>query len=105
MATVNAREELLEKLASRQIKCARIVAQLNPDNWDETVFILKVGHSPAELETFLQSLNFEYNQIGLPVLDGNVWLTNGQWLERFIINDIDNVWAVCSFPPIPTDCI
>jgi hypothetical protein len=81
----NAKDELNKVISGRysNVKCASI--KHGPDFGDVTQaqIELKEGYSDAELDAFLDSLDFEYeNGYGCQELFGTVWLNDGTWLER-----------------------
>ena len=91
---MNAKEELL-RYAANQIKCAYICCNGNESN-------LRVGHTPEELDEFLNSLDYEYdNGFGNQELFGTVWLTEeGSWLDR-VEYDGSEGWTYQRCPRIP----
>lgn len=80
---INAKDELIKAVvAVSRIKCATI--SYNP-RYDSTYspINLRLGHSKHELNTFLSSIDFEYdNGYGCQELCGTVWLNDNTWLER-----------------------
>lgn len=99
---MNAKEEMLELLRGREIKCAEII-------FDEDMFegkenkhiILKVGHNEEEYSKFLNDLDFEYNNgIGEQKLYGTVWFKDNTWADHYEY-DSSEWWKVYSLPDIP----
>lgn len=83
----NAKDELLGILAEYNlvIKAAKIVN--GDEEFDEPedvkIYLLPEGYSGVEYKSFLQSLDFLYdNGWGGQELFGLVWLTDGTWLAR-----------------------
>ena len=107
---MNAKEELLGKmqqleewLGGTKIICASI--NIDPYGyWDDEEpkpHILRQGHTPLELEEFLNSLDFEYNNgYGSQELYGTVWFTNGIWMDRYEYDGSEH-WNIHKYPAIP----
>lgn len=77
----NAKQEFIEHIEDRQVKCAIIVARINygPIN----TYTLRCNHTPAEYDAFLQSLDFDYDAgYGGQELHGIIWYMDGTWSER-----------------------
>ena len=96
---MNAKKELLNELGNTlSIKCASI-------RFKEKEIILRVGHSHAEYDTFLENLNFDYDwSYGQQELYGIVWLNGDAWLERYEYDRSEN-WTLKSLPEIPSNLI
>ena len=78
---MNAKTELLEAIGSIAIKCAKI----KYEKWGNPIkeFLLQSGYSENDLITFLNDLDFEYDDgYGPQEIEGTVWLKDGTWLER-----------------------
>jgi hypothetical protein len=102
---INAKEELIRDVAdtSANIKCVAISRGRDYDELDHPIFILREGHSEANLNAFLNSLDFEYdNGYGGQKLFGIVWLSDGTWLERMEY-DGSEWWRHCKCPEIPEE--
>jgi len=87
----NAKIELQNILAHKaEIKCAFIYLgrkeDFDPEFDDEDQyqeFLLKCNYSNEDLESFYDSLDFEYHDgYGSQNLFGIVWLKDGSWLAR-----------------------
>ena len=108
----NARKELEKLLTGKaKIKCALIEKSNGYDpgcyNFEESFqkFELKVNHTEEELESFLESLDFEYNaEDGPQELFGTVWLEDGAWLTRTECNDLER-WKYHKLPEIPAELL
>jgi hypothetical protein len=107
----NAKEELIAILMRTEssIKCARI--KRDEGYWDEhdnyttkADIILKEGHSLEEYKSFLDALNFEYdNGYGMQELSGTVWLTKeNTWLSRGEY-DGSEWWEYNECPKVPDE--
>ncbi len=101
----NAKEELIQYLVSLEakIKCAKIsYGQEWSDNQRE--FVLKLGASDREVESFFESLNFEYDDVfGVQNLFGTIWLEkDNTWLSR---REYDGAewWEYNECPEIPME--
>lgn len=98
---INAKEELLKLINGNVslIVCAEIKHKSDR-------FMLKVDHSQNELEMFLNSLDFEYDNgftfYSTNQLFGIVWLKSGAWIER-CWDDYSEFWRIKNRPIIPID--
>lgn len=109
---MNAKQELLDKieqinkwLGGTQIRCATInIDPYGYENDEEPKpYILRLGHTPFELEGFLNSLDFEYNSgYGSQELYGTVWFTNGIWMDRHEYDGSEH-WDIHRYPGIPLE--
>ena len=103
---MNAKSELLEvvKKLNVEIKCARV----HFGSWsdEEINYIdLKIGFSEIEFNAFLRLIDREYdNGFGGQRLFGNVWFTDGTWLDRGEY-DGSEWWEYLKLPEIPIDLI
>jgi hypothetical protein len=98
----SAKEEILSVCSRDMFKCAYVTYTKNIPH---KVFVLKENHTEADLNDFLEDLDFEYdNGYGEQYLFGNVWLKDGSWLDR---GEYDGCewWAVRSTPKIPHKCL
>jgi hypothetical protein len=108
----NARKELEGQLTRRaKIKCALIEKSDGYDpgcyNFEESFqkFKLKVNHTEEELESFLKSLDFEYDSgYGSQELFGTVWLEDGTWFTRGEY-DGSEWWEYHKLPEIPAELL
>ena len=109
---MNAKEEFLELVGTRKVKCAeinyvdiyfesyvrRFTDKIERHN---TQHSLKVGYSPQELSEFIDSLDFEYDcGYGTQELFGTVWFEKREWAEREEYDGSEN-WIIKSYPEIP----
>jgi len=97
----NAKEEFLEQTEGKSILCASII----PGKYeDKKTFVLRVGYTQPELDAFILSLNFEYdNGYGGQNLFGNIWYTDGTWSDRGEY-DGSEWWQYKKVPEIPKEC-
>ena len=104
---MNAKDELLEDLLNKpKVKCAKI---LTGNEWDEDEekrqIPLKVNHTEEDWHTFLNNLNFTYdNGFGSQELFGILWFEDGSWLERYEY-DGSEYWTHKTCPKIPAEII
>lgn len=81
----NARKELEQLLEGKaKIKCASI-GKCSQYDYKKLYkkFELKVNHTEEELESFLKSLDFEYDAgFGTQELRGIIWLEDDSWCTR-----------------------
>jgi hypothetical protein len=115
---INAMEEFLPFLVRKsKIVCAEVcysplLPPQQPDIYDEDEnssattspsndFNLPVGYTEEELDKFIRSLNFNYNNgFGLQCLYGTVWFDDGSWGTRGEY-DGSEWWEIHSIPEIP----
>jgi hypothetical protein len=101
---INAKDELLEALEGIDagVRCATIVHK--PDcPGSSTEVSLKVGHTPADFEEFLDQLDFDYdNGYGIQELYGYVWLDDKTWLDRDEYDGAEG-WEHQQCPGIPAE--
>jgi hypothetical protein len=95
----NALTEFIVAVKGSTVLCAEIVLKKGYDDWAE--INLKVGYTEEEYESFLKSLDSDYDSgYGGQELAGCVWLENGAWLERGEY-DGSEWWDYKSTPQIP----
>lgn len=115
---MNAKKELLDKI--RQISCLGdgtkiICATISIDIYnrlDEALneeelkpYILKQGYNNDDYMTFINSLDFEYdNGYGSQELFGTVWFTNSIWMDRYEY-DGSEYWDIHKYPDILMNCL
>jgi hypothetical protein len=105
----NARKELEGQLTGRaKIKCA-LIERFDFFGYDYEdqfeKFKLKVNYTEKEFESFLESLDFEYDAgFGLQELFGTVWLEDGTWLTRGEY-DGSEWWEYHKLPEIPAELL
>lgn len=104
----NAKIELQRMLAhiNVPVKCALIHSDTT---WEEDTptFItgLKVNHTPAEFNDFMNSLDFQYNSgFGSQNLFGTVWFTDGTWMDRGEY-DGSEWWEHHRCPQVPSELL
>lgn len=84
---MNAKDELTRAVSGTDgnITCA-VIEYCHCRGFSEAehrTYVLTEGHSTVELDAFLDSLDFKYdNSYGSQELFGTVWLSDGTWLER-----------------------
>jgi len=97
---MNAKEEMLYLLEGKKIKCA-IVERFRGYGKKPKTIKLKNNHSKADLDKFLNKLDFEYDDgFGGQYLFGTVWFKDGTWADRGEY-DGSEWWAVRETPKIP----
>ena len=102
---INAKEELLSSIkeSGATLRCAIIKVGYEEYDEPQKVYSLRNEYTFCEVETFLNSLDFTYdNGYGAQHLYGTVWLYDGTWLERREY-DGSEWWNVCSAPTIPDE--
>lgn len=80
----NAKEEMLELLKGKEIKCATVT---NGGSWLDAskrrTIVLKVGHTADDYERFLKELDFNYDSgYGGQELFGTVRFKDNTWAGR-----------------------
>jgi hypothetical protein len=104
---MNAKEELEKLLYGKaKVKCSLITKGyyygLHPDN---ERFELKVNHTEDEFQSFLKSLNFNYDSgYGTQELRGTVWLEDGTWCTRGEYGGSE-WWEHNQLPEIPLELL
>ncbi len=79
---MNAKEEFLIHIKDRVVKCA-IIKGGDCDWKPEFPFNLLVGHSKADYEVFISSLDFQYDsRLGGQNLFGIIWYEDGTWSKK-----------------------
>ena len=102
----NAREEMLELLKSKEIKCATVT---NGGSWldahERRTIVLKVGYTADDYEKFLKELDFNYDSgYGEQELFGTVWFKDNTWAGRGEY-DGSEWWERHSLPDIPKELL
>ena len=98
----NAKKEFLHIIEGKTVLCADI--HLDQD-WDKDLerITLKRGYTQAELDSFLEKLDFEYDSgYGSQNLFGNIWFTDNTWAERGEY-DGSEWWQIPNRPKICDD--
>jgi len=102
----NAKEEMLELLKGKEIKCAIIT---NGNSWLDKhecrTIVLKVDYTAGDYERFLNELNFNYdNGYGGQELFGIVWFKDNTWAGRCEYDGAE-WWEEHSLPEIPKELL
>lgn len=101
---INARDEFIEHIEDRTVKCAYIKYGYEYSYKEQTYHILPVEYTKEQCAQFLQSLDFEYDDgFGAQELFGTIWYTDGTWSERGEY-DGSEWWEHLKLPPIPIEC-
>jgi hypothetical protein len=102
----NAKKELERLLEGKaKVKCAEITKSYQYDNEDPK-FTLKVNHTDDEFQSFLESLNFDYDSgYGRQELFGTVWLEDGTWCTRGEYDGSEWWEHNKKLPEIPTELL
>ena len=96
-------EQLLEGKA--KVKCASIKNYQYYDEEPYPKFELKVNHTEEEFQSFLNSLNFDYDSgYGGQELFGTIWLEDGTWCTRGEY-DGSEWWEHNQLPEIPSELL
>jgi len=100
---MNAKQEFLGHIGTRIVKCA--IIRIGDIYMDEDVItnLLPVGASSTQSETFLQSIDRNYNNgYGTQELFGTIWYTDGTWSSRGEY-DGSEWWEHHKCPDIPKE--
>lgn len=93
MGNINAKEELLDELQTRELKCANI----------RNITPLKVDYTKEEYEEFLEELDFNYDDgYGSQNIFGVLWFKDNTWATRGEY-DGSEWWELHSLPEIPEE--
>jgi len=75
---MNAKEEFLEEIKGKTVKCAIISYYREEKN-----LYLKINYTEEKYQKFLKELNFEYDEgWGSQELFGTIWYKDGTWSFR-----------------------
>jgi hypothetical protein len=97
---INCKEEFLEETKDKVVKCA-FLRKVHYAREFETEFILAPGFNQSSYDSFLQALDFDYDDgFGSQEIDGTIWYTDGTWSERFEY-DGSECWQYKCCPEIP----
>lgn len=103
----NAKEEMLELLKGKEIKCAKIInsGSIWLDTPECKTIILKVDYTTDDYERFLKELDFNYDSgYGGQELYGTVWFKDDTWAGRGEY-DGSEWWEEYSLPEIPKELL
>lgn len=103
----NAKKELEQLLEGKaKVKCAQITKGYYYGDEEPCLkFILKVNHTEDDFQSFLKSLNFDYNSgYGGQELFGTIWLEDGTWCTRGEY-DGSEWWEHNQLPKIPSELL
>jgi hypothetical protein len=99
----NAKAEFIELVKGLEVLCVSI---LNGDMYDQQNSdkrLLKLDYDKADYRTFLESLDFEYDDgYGGQELFGTVWFKDGTWADRGEY-DGSEWWDHQCIPSIPLE--
>jgi hypothetical protein len=102
---MNAKTEFLRAIGERKVLCAQIRYEWDYGEESFTEYLLPAGYTPDQMLSFLQSLDFEYdNGYGGQELFGTIWYTDGTWSERGEY-DGSEWWEYMSRPTVPASLL
>ncbi len=105
---MNAKKELLDLLEEVivDIHCAKVLLHTRYVHGDESKeVLLKVDHTPEELDEFLDGLDFDYdNGYGGQELFGTIWFVDGTYATRGEY-DGSEWWEHHTCPEIPAELL
>ena len=99
---MNAKNEYLKVTAGRVVVCAEIkLKEPYYFNAPENITsLLSVGYQQKELDKFLESLNYDYDESNhYLMLFGYIWFAGFSWAERYQDEDIQ-AWSIKECPAI-----
>jgi hypothetical protein len=105
----NAKEEFIMHVGNKIVKCASIdycpYSFRYEDEQEETTHILPVNYTQEEYNTFLDSLDFMYDDgYGSQQLHGYIWYVGDTWSDRYEY-DGSECWDFHKCPQIPNELI
>ena len=107
----NAKEEFLEhvKHSGKVVKAVTMsfhrYTSYRPDIEEEAEYVLKVGYTDEEYESFLEYLNFSYDSgFGSQNFEGTIWYVGGTWSSRGEY-DGSEWWEYNICPKIPKELL
>ena len=101
---MNAKDEFLEHTSGKAVLCALVKNGADYDEDTQKRFILRSGFSKSEFDSFIKSIDFEYdNGYGGQELFGNIWYKDGTWSDRGEY-DGSEWWNFQTVPAIPKEC-
>lgn len=100
---MNCKDEFIEHVGDRVVKCAIIKYAPNWDEADNRVFMLRVNYNLPDWDEFLACLNFIYDAgYGTQHITGTVWYADGTWSERGEY-DGSEWWEYQCVPEVPKE--
>jgi hypothetical protein len=101
---MNAKQEFLEHVKGKTVLCAEVKLRTDYDDNFNMLYnesILLVGYSNRKYNTFLKSLDFEYDDgFGGQNVFGTIWYTDGTWSDRGEY-DGSEWWEYLACPLVP----
>jgi len=100
---MNAKKEFLKAIEGKQkIQCAFI--ELEKDNKITFKNVLSENYTDLDYQSFINSLDFNYDPYEFDVLTGVIWLSNGEWIKREYFHGYGS-WRHYKRPEIPDFCL
>lgn len=100
----NCKDEFLSHIEGKDLLCCRITRDddfYDLDKSDE--FLLPVGFSDEQYQSFLESLDWRYDfGFGCQEVYGFIWYKDGTWSERLVYDGAEN-WVHKTCPKIPLE--
>lgn len=100
----NCKDDFIKETNGKNVLCAEIT--YGRDYWDDErkkKAILPIGYSDAEMQNFLQAINYQYDSgYGGQEVYGTIWYADGTWSERGEY-DGSEWWEYKSCPQIPDE--
>ena len=101
MAIINAKQEFINHIGRKSIKCVFTQFVDNIINEDGVQFFLTTGFTKDEYNQFLSDIDRNYNNgYGGQELDGMIWYKDGTWTTRGEY-DGSEWWEYHEVPEIP----
>lgn len=98
------KEDLLDHVKDREIKCATI-SFLNDDYGYDLLSQLNVNYTKDQYNEFLKSLDIEFDSgFGTQNVKGIIWYKDGTWSSRYEY-DGSECWGYNVCPEIPLTLI
>jgi len=96
---MNAKQEFLNEIRNKSKVLCSIITYYKKGKEED--YHLTTGWTDEDLEIFLKSIDFEYDDgYGTQLLYGNIWYDDGTWSERVEYDGSEN-WLHKKVPEIP----
>jgi hypothetical protein len=102
---MNAKDEFLEHIENRKVKCSTVAYGNDYYEEEQSKYFLKVGFSKQDFDSFVNSLNFSYDDsYGSQEIFGIIWYEDETWSSRGEY-DGSEWWEYNKIPTIPEELL